>query len=129
MAQEKIDENASARIRQEDKGHSQAMYTLHVLTDLCGPRLAGWPNHEAAAHRVAEQLTKWGFQNAKREPWDFGHPGWLNDPAIVVAAEVWHIANRDTLLPRFTTEQMPAPPPARGGRGGAPAAPPGGGGR
>ena len=64
VAQEKIDETANARIRQEEKEHSQAMYTLHVLTDLYGPRLTGSPNHEAAARWVVKQLTDWGFQNA-----------------------------------------------------------------
>ena len=29
--------------------------------------------------------------------------------AVVVAGEVWHVANRDAMLPRFTKEQMPAP--------------------
>jgi hypothetical protein len=33
--------------------------------------------------------------------------------AIVVAAAVWHVANRDLALPRFTKEQMPPPVPAR----------------
>ena len=23
-------------------------------------------------------MTSWGFENAHLEPWDFGHPGWLN---------------------------------------------------
>jgi hypothetical protein len=32
----------------------------------------------------------------------------LMDAAIVVAAEVWDLANRDAMLPRFTKEQMPA---------------------
>jgi len=33
--------------------------------------------------------------------------------AIVFAAAVYHLAMRDELLPRFSKEQMPAPPPAR----------------
>lgn len=24
-------------------------------------------------------MTEWGLQNAHLEPWDFGHPGWLNE--------------------------------------------------
>ncbi|HXG92938.1 MAG TPA: M20/M25/M40 family metallo-hydrolase [Blastocatellia bacterium] len=31
--------------------------------------------------------------------------------AIVIAAAVYHLAMRDEMLPRFTKEQMPAPPP------------------
>jgi hypothetical protein len=31
----------------------------------------------------------------------------------VIAAAVWHVANRDEMLPRFTKDKMPAlPPPA-----------------
>lgn len=33
--------------------------------------------------------------------------------AIVFAAAVYHLAMRDQLLPRFSKEQMPAPPPTR----------------
>ena len=33
----------------------------------------------------------------------------------VIAATVWHVANRDAMLPRFTKENMPPlPPPAPG---------------
>src|SRR3989338_8968071 len=24
-------------------------------------------------------MTDWGFENGHLEPWDFGHPGWLNE--------------------------------------------------
>ena len=55
----------------------------------------------------------------------------VQSAAIVVASEVWHLANREQMLPRFTKEEMPAPPAPRGGRGPAtpvPAAPAGRGG-
>ena len=52
-----------------------------MLTDRYGPRLTGSPNYEAAANWVVKQLTEWGFQNAHLEPWDFGHPGWMNEHA------------------------------------------------
>jgi hypothetical protein len=26
-------------------------------------------------------MTEWGFRNAHLEPWNFGHPGWLNESA------------------------------------------------
>ena len=32
--------------------------------------------------------------------------------AIAVAGAVYHLATRDEMLPRFTKEQMPAPPPS-----------------
>ncbi|HEY3440058.1 MAG TPA: M20/M25/M40 family metallo-hydrolase [Paludibaculum sp.] len=78
-AQEKIDAAANDRIRREAKEHSQVMQTAHVITDRFGARLTGSPAHEAAAKWAAARLTEWGLQNAKMEPWDFGHPGWATE--------------------------------------------------
>jgi hypothetical protein len=80
-AQVTVDEATYSRIKSEEMEHSQIMHTLHVLTDRYGPRLTGSPNFEAAANWVVKQLTEWGFKNAHLEPWDFGHPGWLNERA------------------------------------------------
>jgi hypothetical protein len=68
-----------AKIRQEALGRSQIMKTMHMLTDVYGPRLTGSPNHKRAAEWVVKQMTSWGLTNAHLEPWDFGHPGWLNE--------------------------------------------------
>ena len=81
LAQEKVDEATSARIRSEEMEHSQIMHTLHMLTDRYGPRVTGTPNHEAAVQWVISETTKWGLKNAHREAWDFGHPGWANERA------------------------------------------------
>ncbi len=78
VAQVKIDQTAYDRIKSEELEHSQTMHTLHMLTDRYGPRLTGSPNFEKAASWVVQQMTEWGFKNAHPEPWDFGHPGWLN---------------------------------------------------
>jgi carboxypeptidase Q len=78
-AQERIDYEALAKIRKEGRANSQIMKTLHMLTDVHGPRLTGSPNYKAAADWVVKQTTAWGFENAHLEPWDFGHPGWLNE--------------------------------------------------
>lgn len=69
------------KIRKEGMENSQIMKTLHVLTDVYGPRLTGSPNHENAAKWAAKQMKDWGFDDAHLEPWDFGHPGWLNQRA------------------------------------------------
>ncbi|HEX5964279.1 MAG TPA: hypothetical protein VFY51_00050, partial [Pyrinomonadaceae bacterium] len=37
-----------ARIRKEAMERSQIMKTMHMFTDLYGPRLTGSPNHKAA---------------------------------------------------------------------------------
>jgi hypothetical protein len=68
-----------ARIRTEAMERSQIMKTMHMFTDLYGPRLTGSPNHKAAADWAVKQMTAWGFDNAHLEPWNFNHPGWLNE--------------------------------------------------
>ena len=78
-ADERIDFEINTRIRREERQHSQIMRTMHFLTDVYGPRLTGSPNHKAAAEWAAKQMTEWGLQNAHLEPWEFGHPGWLNE--------------------------------------------------
>jgi len=67
------------RIRSEAMERSQIMKTMHIFTDLYGPRLTGSPNHKAAAEWAVKQMTAWGLENAHLEPWDFKHPGWLNE--------------------------------------------------
>ena len=81
LAQDKVDEATSARIRSEEMEHSQIMHTLHMLTDRYGPRVTGTPNHEAAAKWAVAEMTSWGMKNAHLEPWDFGRPAGLNESA------------------------------------------------
>lgn len=73
------DEDVLARIRKEGMEHSQILKTMHMLTDVYGPRLTGSPNHKRAAEWAVKQMTEWGFENGHLEPWNFGHPGWLNE--------------------------------------------------
>jgi hypothetical protein len=40
-------------------------------------------------------------------------PDDVQKAAAIVAASVWHVANRDQMIPRFTKETMPAPVEAR----------------
>src|SRR6476619_6558678 len=79
IAQNGADKDLLDRIRQEEKNNSQIMKTMHLFTDLYGPRLTGSPNHKAAAEWAVKQMTEWGLENAHLEPWDFKHPGWLNE--------------------------------------------------
>src|ERR1022692_229367 len=81
MAQEKLDEATSARMRSEELEHSKIMHTLHMLTDRYGPRVTGTPNHEAAAKWAVAEMTKWGMKNGHLEKWDYGRDGWLNERA------------------------------------------------
>ncbi len=144
MAQEKVDEATSARIRSEELEHSKIMHTLHMLTDRYGPRVTGTPNHEAAAKWAVAEMTSWGMKNGHLEPWDFARAGWLNESATgqIVAPvhenvkfEVlaWTPSTNGTVnasameivLPQGptapVTEDAAAGRGGRGGRGGAPA--------
>ena len=78
-AQEPLNADINAKIRQEEASHSQIMRTLHMFTDVYGPRVTGSPNHKAAAEWALKQMASWGLTNGHLEPWDFGHPGWVNE--------------------------------------------------
>lgn len=87
--QETIDHETYARIRAEALQRSQIMQTLHMLTDVYGPRLTGSPNLKAASDWVVKRTTEWGLKNAHLEPWDFGRPGWVNErTSVFVTAPV-----------------------------------------
>jgi hypothetical protein len=85
--QEKIDRDVIWKIRSEAAERSQVLATLHMLTDVYGPRLTGSPNLKGASDWVVKRTTDWGLKNAHLEPWDFGKPGWLNErtSAFVIA--------------------------------------------
>lgn len=80
-AQTAADPDINRKIRAEENDHSQIMHTMHYFTDIYGPRLTGSPNHKAAAEWAIKQMHEWGFENTHLEPWDFGHPGWMNERA------------------------------------------------
>jgi len=79
LAQEKLDHDMVWKIRREATERSQIVNTLHVLTDVHGPRLTGSPSAKAAGEWVVKRTTEWGLKNAHLEPWDFGRDGWLNE--------------------------------------------------
>ena len=72
-------EDIRARIRKEGMENSQIMKTMHMLSDVYGPRLTGSPNHKRAAEWTIKQMQAWGLTNGHLEPWDFKHPGWVNE--------------------------------------------------
>lgn len=103
-AEERIDQDVYWKIRREGTNNSKILQTVHVLTDLYGPRLTGSPSLKAAGEWVVEQMQSWGLRNGKLEPWDFGaaygRTGWTNDhlsahivspvkDALVVEALAW----------------------------------------
>jgi hypothetical protein len=79
IAEERPDEAVFWKIRQEGTTNSQILKTLHMLTDVHGPRLTGSPNLRAAGDWAIEQMHAWGLKNGRLEPWNFGYPGWTNE--------------------------------------------------
>ena len=78
-AQAPTDQGVLWKIRQEGTTNSKILQTLHVLTDVYGPRLTGSPNLKAAGEWAITQLHAWGLKQGRLEPWDFGLVGWTNE--------------------------------------------------
>jgi carboxypeptidase Q len=78
-AEERINQDVYWKIRQEATSNSHVLRTMHMLTDVYGPRLTGSPNLKAAGDWAVKQMEMWGLKNGRMEPWDFGYPGWVNE--------------------------------------------------
>ncbi len=120
-AQDSIDSDVYWKIRREATERSQILRTLHMLTDRYGPRLTGSPNLRGAQDWVVQQATSWGLEDAHLEPWDFGHPGWLNErlaahvvspvkDALVVEALAWTPGTNGPLTAQTVLIELPARP-------------------
>ncbi len=75
-AQETIDAEMMAKIRDEGLNRSQLPQTLSYLTEVIGPRLTGSPGLLRANDWTKSKLTEWGLVNAKLEPWGPFGRGW-----------------------------------------------------
>lgn len=115
------DEDVRSRIRKEGMEHSQIMRTVHMLTDVYGPRLTGTPNHKRAAQWAISQMQSWGLMNGHLEPWDFGHPGWLNErlsahiiapvkDSLVAEVLAWTPSTRGTVRAKVHQLVLPEKP-------------------
>ena len=76
FAQEKVDLNMMAKIREQGMVKSQVMDIVLNLTDLNGNRLANSPGYAKAANYAKNKLTEWGVQNATLDPWGEFGKGW-----------------------------------------------------
>src|SRR6476660_5823729 len=143
---EKIDAAMNAKIRAEGMDRSQIMRIEHMLTDVYGPRLTGSPNHENAGKWAIKEMESWGMKNGKREPWNWGHEGWLNERAdahvtspvrmnLIFAVQPWTPSTTGPVTAQAVNLVLPNGAPATwdpnascsgGGRGAnAPPPPPG----
>src|SRR5262245_20101772 len=74
--QEKFDQAAIDKIKEEGMKHSQVMDTLSYITDVPGSRLTGSPGIKAAQEWAKQKLSSWGLQNAHLESWGPFGRGW-----------------------------------------------------
>ncbi len=120
-AQEKVDGDIQWKIRREATDNSQILRTLHFLTDVYGPRLTGSPNLKAAQEWVVQETAKWGLKNGRLEPWNFGHPGWVNEKlavhvtapvkdSLVVEALAWTPGTNGTVNAQAVQVVLPTQP-------------------
>ncbi|MBI3401289.1 MAG: hypothetical protein HY048_07685 [Acidobacteria bacterium] len=121
-AQERINTDINAKIHQEENSHSQIMRTLHVLTDVYGPRVTGSPSLKAAGEWAINNagLASIGFSQDPIEYNSHTHHTNLDHyeriiesdvkaSAIAIAATLYQLAMRDQMVPRFGASEMPAP--------------------
>jgi len=76
-AEERINTDLNARIREEGLNKSQVMRTLHFLADVYGPRVTGSPSLKAAGEWAVNTMEGWGMKNAHLEPFTWRGVGWL----------------------------------------------------
>jgi len=75
-AEEPVDLQVIARIKQEGFGNSKVMEIASYLTDVYGPRLTGSPNLKAASEWARQKFAEWGLAHARLEPWGTFGRGW-----------------------------------------------------
>jgi carboxypeptidase Q len=77
MAQtDKVDEAMVQKIRTEGLTNSKVMDIVFYLTEVSGPRLNNSPGYLRAANWAKSELTKFGLEDAKLEPWGDWGKGW-----------------------------------------------------
>jgi carboxypeptidase Q len=77
-SQEKVDLEATSRIRYEGFHNSKVMEFATGLMDSIGERLTGSPNMKRANEWTRDQLTAMGLSNAHLESWGPFGRGWAN---------------------------------------------------
>lgn len=75
-AQEPVDVDVVARIKEQAFQHSQALDTLSYLSDVYGPRLTGTPAYYEAAEWAKERLESWNLDNVHFDPYRDDLRGW-----------------------------------------------------
>lgn len=76
LAEERVDLDVVARMKEEAFQHSQVMDTLIYLSDVYGPRLTGSRAYYEAAEWAKERLEGWGLENVHFDSYRDDLRGW-----------------------------------------------------
>ena len=91
FGQEKIDNDAIQKIRNEGLNNSQVEKIAFNLIDKSGPRLTNSKGYERAADYAVKQLSDWGLVNSKTEAWgEFGR-GWELKKSYVAMTKPYYM--------------------------------------
>jgi carboxypeptidase Q len=85
-AQEKVDADMNAKIRDEGINRSQVFKTFEHFTEAIGPRLTGGLAVKAADDYSVAMLKEWGYADAHLDPWNFGR-GWELQTSVIELVE------------------------------------------
>ena len=110
-AQEPIDGDTIAKIKDEGLNRSQVEETFTHFTEDIGPRLTGSPAHRRAAEWARDKLTAWGLSDAHLEPFEFGR-GWMMDKLTLEMVEPRYLplsGFAEAWSPSMTKEVVAAP--------------------
>jgi hypothetical protein len=77
--------------------------------------VAGLPGIGTQQDQIEYNSTTW---HTNLDTYERIVPDDVMKNAVITASVMWHLANREKLLPRFAPEEMPAVPGGRGGGGG-----------
>ncbi len=78
-AQERVNQDVIARIREEGFRRSQVMSFAWVMTDVLGPRLTGSPGLKRAERWAKARMDSLGLVNTVIEPYGEHGVGWTNE--------------------------------------------------
>jgi hypothetical protein len=76
QAEERVDHEVIARIKEQGIHYSQVMETLSYLADIYGPRFGGTPQYYEVAQWAEKRLAEWDLNNVKLENFREAGRGW-----------------------------------------------------
>ncbi|MCZ6673505.1 MAG: peptidase M28, partial [Verrucomicrobia bacterium] len=87
FAQERLDYETIARIKEEGFQNSKVLETLSYISDVYGPRLSGTPDFLEAAEWAKKKLQAIGLENVRFDSYEAGLRGWAIESYSVEMVE------------------------------------------